>query len=70
MSTKYKMKTHSGAKRRFSVSGGGKFLRRKHQISHLRRRKSRHARRLFSEMVPVSRSHTKALRRLLPYGRS
>lgn len=70
MSAKYKIKTHSGAKRRFGISGRGKFLRRKHAISHLRRRKSRHARRLISEMVPVHRTQAKALRRLLPYGRS
>ncbi len=62
-----KLKTHKGANRRFRVSGTGKFMRRKGNISHLRRRKSASARRLIDEMVPVNRTMRKALRRLLPY---
>ncbi len=62
-----KLKTHKGANRRFRVSGAGKFMRRKGNISHLRRRKSDSARRLIDEMVPVNRAMRQALRRLLPY---
>lgn len=62
-----KLKTHKGAKRRFGISGTGKFMRRKGNISHLRRRKSAAAKRLIDEMVPVHKTMQKALRRLLPY---
>ena len=45
------MKTHSGAKRRFHVSGGGKLLRTKGPKSHLRRNKANRVRRLFGAKV-------------------
>ncbi len=62
-----KLKTHKGANRRFRVSGTGKVMRRKGNISHLRRRKSAAARRLIDEMVPVHKTMQRTLRRLLPY---
>lgn len=65
---KYKLKTHKGAKRRFHISGTGKFLRAKGNKSHLRLTKSQRAKRQFDEMIPVDRSAYKRLRRLLPYG--
>jgi large subunit ribosomal protein L35 len=63
-----KLKTHKGAKRRFLISGTGKFMRRKGNISHLRRRKATRAKGEVSEMIPVNPSWAKHLRRLLPYG--
>ena len=39
MAKKYKMKTHSGAKARFYVTGSGKVLRRKIGINNFRRKK-------------------------------
>lgn len=63
-----KLKTHKGAKRRFHISGSGKFMRPKGSKSHLRRRKAARAKRLFSEMIVVDDSARKRLRRLLPYG--
>ncbi len=63
-----KLKTHKGTKHRFHISGSGKFLRPKGHKSHLRRRKSGRAKRLFSEMMVVNKSARKRLRRLLPYG--
>lgn len=68
MAKKYKLKTHKGAKRRFHVTGRGKFLRAKGHKSHLRRRRSSRAKRLYDEMIPVHPSASKRLRRLLPYG--
>ena len=63
-----KLKTHKGAKRRFHISGGGKFLRPKGSKSQLRRRKAGRAKRLFSDMMVVHKSARQRLRRLLPYG--
>lgn len=63
-----KLKTHKGAKRRFHITGSGKFLRPKGNKSHLRRRKTGRSKRMFSEMMVVDKSARKSLRRLLPYG--
>ena len=64
---KYKMKTHSGAKRRFYVTGTGKFLRRKCNINNFRRKKRGETLRLFPGKVGVSPSNVKHLKRLMPY---
>lgn len=63
-----KLKTHKGAKRRFHITGSGKFMRAKGNKSHLRRRRSRRAKALYDEMMEVHPSAKKRLRRLLPYG--
>jgi ribosomal protein L35 len=68
--TKLKLKTHSGAKRRFSVSGQGKILRRKSHINNARRKKRRAVKGEFDATRPVHRSFRQRLRRLLPYGSS
>ena len=62
-----KLKTHKGAKRRFHVTGSGKIMQPKGNKSHLRRRKSRRAKALFSEMIEVHPTARQRLRRLLPY---
>jgi large subunit ribosomal protein L35 len=62
-----KLKTHKGVKRRFHVTGSGKIMRPKGDKSHLRRRKSRRAKALFSEMIEVHPTARQRLRRLLPY---
>jgi large subunit ribosomal protein L35 len=62
-----KLKTHKGAKRRFHMTGSGKIMQPKGNKSHLRRRKSRRAKALFSEMIEVHPSVRHRLRRLLPY---
>lgn len=64
---KYKIKTHSGAKRRFHVTGSGKLLRRKSHINHLRRKKRPATLRALNDKLPVSPANVKRLRRLLPY---
>ncbi len=65
---KYKLKTHSGSKRRFYISGGGKVLRRKCHINNARRKKRGGTLRLLSDKLPVSKGNVKRLRKLLPYG--
>ena len=63
-----KIKTHKGAQSRFHITGTGKILRTKGGKSHLRRRKSKQAKRLFDEMIPVSPADRSGIKRLLPYG--
>ena len=66
--TKPKLKTHSGVKRRFSVSGRGKILRRKSHINNARRKKRQAVKGEFAIMRSVHPSFRQRLRRLLPYG--
>lgn len=63
-----KLKTHKGAKRRFRITGSGKLVRMKGHRSHLRRKKSAKAKRLFAKKIEASPSDVKMLRRALPYG--
>jgi large subunit ribosomal protein L35 len=62
-----KLKTHKGAKSRFSVTGSGKIMRTKCGKSHFRRRKAPRTKRLYDEMLPVSPADQKRIKRLLPY---
>lgn len=65
---KLKLKTHSGVKRRFRVSGRGKIMRRKSHINNARRKKRRAVKGEFDGMRSVDRTFRQRLRRLLPYG--
>ncbi|MBI1884895.1 MAG: 50S ribosomal protein L35 [Chloroflexi bacterium] len=64
---KYKLKTHSGAKRRFYVSGTGKILRRKAHFNHLRRKKRPGTLRLLDAKLPLPTGQARRVRKLLPY---
>jgi large subunit ribosomal protein L35 len=65
---KYKLKTHKATAKRFRLTGSGKLVRTKIGKSHLRRRTSKRAKRLFTEMLPVQgKSTIKRVRRLAPY---
>jgi large subunit ribosomal protein L35 len=65
---KYKLKTHKATAKRFRLTGSGKLVRTKGGKSHLRRRKSKRTKALFSEMVPVKgKGIKKRVRRLAPY---
>lgn len=64
---KYKLKTHSGAKRRFYITGSGRILRRKAHVNNARRKKRGATLRLFDAKLAVSRGQRRPLRRLLPY---
>jgi large subunit ribosomal protein L35 len=60
-----KMKTHSGAKRRFRVTGTGKIVRRRANRAHLLEHKSsRRTRRLANE-VTLAPADTKKMKKLL-----
>jgi large subunit ribosomal protein L35 len=59
-----KMKTHSGANKRFRVTGSGKLMRRRANMGHLMEHKStRHSRRLTGdvELAPGDRKNAKKL---------
>jgi len=62
-----KIKTHKGAQRRFHITGSGKIMRAKGGKSHLRLNKSKRAKRLYDEMIPVDPTNRARIRRLLPY---
>ena len=64
-----KLKTHKGAKRRFKVTGSGKLMRMKGLRSHLRRKKPKSVKILYSGTLPVSESDVPRLKKLLPYSK-
>jgi ribosomal protein L35 len=65
---KLKLKTHSGVKRRFAVSGRGKILRRKSHVNNARRKKRRAVKGEFATPRVVDSSFRRRLQRLMPYG--
>jgi ribosomal protein L35 len=66
MARKYKIKSHSGAKKRFGVTGTGLFTRRKVRINNHRMKKSKAVLNDFDEMLVVDKTQTKRLKKLLP----
>ena len=60
-----KQKTHSGAKKRFKVTGAGKLIRRHAMKSHLLEKKSSKRKRTFRKDQPVAPSDAKQVKRLL-----
>ena len=65
---KYKLKTHKATSKRFSVTGAGKLVRTKGGKGHLRRNRSKRAKRMLDEMVPVEgKGIQKRVKRLAPY---
>ena len=65
---KYKLKTHKATAKRFRKTGSGKIVRTKGGQSHLRRRKSKRARRQYQRMHEVENAkERKRIRRLAPY---
>jgi large subunit ribosomal protein L35 len=60
-----KMKTHSGAKKRFRVTGSGKVMRRRANRSHLLEHKPSKRTRRLDGVVTVSPNDKKAVRKLL-----
>ncbi len=60
-----KMKTSSGAKKRFKVTGTGKILRRHAMKSHNLEKKSSKRRRGFRKMYDVAESDVKRVTKLL-----
>ena len=64
-----KQKRHSGAKKRFKVTGTGKLLRRKAMKSHLLGKKSAKRKRSFRQQHDVHPSDTREVKRMLGGGR-
>ena len=65
-----KIKTHKPTSKRFRLTQGGKgkFMRTKLGKGHLRRMKSKRAKRLYDEMLVVeAKGMQRRLRRLAPY---
>ncbi len=60
-----KQKTHSGAKKRFKVTAGGKILRRRAMKSHLLEKKSSKRKRSFRRDAPLADSDRRDVRKLL-----
>lgn len=60
-----KMKTHSGAKKRFKVTGSGKIKRFHSNASHLMRKKSKRAKLVLRGSTLVSVADEKKMKRLL-----
>ena len=60
-----KVKTSSGAKKRFKLSGAGKLMRRHAMRSHNLEKKSSKRRRSFRKEQAVSGSDAKAVKKLL-----
>ena len=64
---KFKLKTHKATSKRFRLTGSGKLVRTKGGKSHLRRRTSKRAKRLLSEMHEVQgKGLIKRIKRLAP----
>lgn len=60
-----KTKTHSGAKKRFKVSGTGKIIRRRAMRSHILGKKTSKRKRGFRKPEVLSPSDTSAVKKLL-----
>ncbi len=63
-----KMKTHSGAKKRFRKTANGKLRGRRAYSSHILEKKSPKRKRNFRKPVEISEHDTKNVKRLLPGG--
>lgn len=65
---KYKLKTYKAASKRFRVTGTGKIMRTKGTNGHLRRKMSKRAKKMRSQMLEVtSPGNRRRIKRLAPY---
>ncbi|OBQ46420.1 50S ribosomal protein L35 [Halodesulfovibrio spirochaetisodalis] len=62
-----KMKTRRGAAKRFSVTGTGKFKRRKQNLRHILTKKNAKRKMNLGQSAIVDKTNEKAVRRMLPY---
>jgi large subunit ribosomal protein L35 len=60
-----KMKSHSGAGKRFRVTGTGKIMRRRANRNHLLEHKSSRRTRRLDDEVPLSSADNRRIKRLL-----
>lgn len=62
-----KMKTNSGAKKRFKKTGNGKIKRKKAYKSHILTKKSSKRKRQLGKDTLVDKADKKAIEKLIPY---
>ena len=62
-----KMKSNSGAKKRFKFTGTGKIKRKKAYKSHILTKKSSKRKRNLRQSTLVDKTDEKAIKRLIPY---
>ncbi|MDR1467128.1 MAG: 50S ribosomal protein L35 [Oscillospiraceae bacterium] len=62
-----KIKSHSGAKKRFKISGTGKFMHAKANKSHILNKKTRKRKRILRQKAVTDETNYLAMRKLLPY---
>ncbi|MBN1592889.1 MAG: 50S ribosomal protein L35 [Candidatus Coatesbacteria bacterium] len=62
-----KLKTSSGAKKRFKVSGGGKIIRSHANKGHILTKKTRKRKNRLGKSTVISAADHKKISRLLPY---
>ena len=63
-----KIKTHKATAKRFRLTGSGKLVRTKGGKSHLRRRRSKRAKKMYSRLLVVdAKGEEKRVKRLAPY---
>ena len=63
----YKKKTHSGAKKRFKVTGSGKILRAHANKSHILNKKTRKRKRNLRSIAVVDKTNAMQIESLIPY---
>ena len=62
-----KIKTHSGAKKRFKVSKSGKVMRAHANKSHIRNKKTTKRKRGLRKSVAADKTNVAQIKRLIPY---
>jgi large subunit ribosomal protein L35 len=62
----YKLKSHSGASKRFKISGSGKVMRKKAGRRHIMTSKRRDRKRRLKDMAQVAPGMVQTIKRLLP----
>jgi large subunit ribosomal protein L35 len=62
-----KIKTHSGAKKRFKISKNGKVIRAHANKSHILNKKTTKRKRGLRQTVATDKTNTAQIKRLIPY---
>lgn len=62
-----KIKTHSGAKKRFKLSKNGKVIRAHAYKSHILNKKNRKRKRVLRQTVVADKTNVMQVKRLIPY---
>ncbi|HBG47595.1 MAG TPA: 50S ribosomal protein L35 [Deltaproteobacteria bacterium] len=63
-----KLKTNSGAAKRFKITGSGKVKRNKSGMRHLLTSKAKKTKRVLRKSGLISATHEDSIKKLLPYG--